>query len=654
MILYDSHVSGSLTISSSVTVGGTLTAQTIVAQTITSSIEFVTGSTRNGSLLTDTHQFTGSVLMTGSLTVNGISAILGSGTTNYLPKFTGTTALGNSNIQDSGTLITLGSNTYLGSNSLAIGTSTGYSSTGISVTNGKILTGNTVAAMIAGYATIASDVTSTAYGVFIGNYMQAAAFTLSNYYYYYAAQQSTGGGSTITNQYGYYVGDLAAGTSNYSFYGNTTAGTNKFNLYMNGTANNYMAGSLGIGITGLTQYSLRVAKNITGNVFSFGINQSGTVQSDVTSAGWGFQNQLYTAAASFTLSNYYHFFAEQQTIGAGSTVNNQYGFFVSSTLTSATNNYGFRGQIPSASNNWNIYMDGTANNYMAGALGIGTTSLTAINLNIGKNITGAVTSYGVHQTGIVQSDVTTQGLGFQNQLSTQATSFTLSEYRHFSATQGTIGAGSVITTQTGYHVSSNLTSATNNWGFRGAIASGTNRYNIYMDGTANNYLAGSLLIGSVTDNGEKLQVTGTTRLNGSVSVSGSLFVSGSSSFTGSVGITGSLTVNGPTTIISASLDYQQNLAVTTGSFQTIVSAATGSFRSAFFDYVAYSGSTVRAGTLVSTWSGSVTEYFENYTGDLGGSTSVVTLQTAISASNIVLQAGISGSAWSVRSLVRLL
>jgi hypothetical protein len=53
------------------TVGGTLTAQTINVQTITSSIDFVTGSTRNGSLLSNTHEFTGSVLMTGSLTVSG-------------------------------------------------------------------------------------------------------------------------------------------------------------------------------------------------------------------------------------------------------------------------------------------------------------------------------------------------------------------------------------------------------------------------------------------------------------------------------------------------------------------------------------------------------------------------------------------------------
>jgi hypothetical protein len=39
---------------------------------------------------------------------------------------------------------------------------------------------------------------------------------------------------------------------------------------------------------------------------------------------------------------------------------------------------------------------------------------------------------------------------------------------------------------------------------------------------------------------------------------------------------------------------------------------------------------------------------------VNGSTSPVTLQAVLSAGNIILQAGISGSAWSVRSLVRLL
>jgi hypothetical protein len=53
------------------TVRNTLTATTIVVQTITSSIDFVTGSTRFGTLSSNTHQFTGSVGITGSLTVVG-------------------------------------------------------------------------------------------------------------------------------------------------------------------------------------------------------------------------------------------------------------------------------------------------------------------------------------------------------------------------------------------------------------------------------------------------------------------------------------------------------------------------------------------------------------------------------------------------------
>lgn len=51
-------------------VRGTLTAQTIVVQTITSSVEFVTGSTHFGSIIGNTHQFTGSVGVSGSITVN--------------------------------------------------------------------------------------------------------------------------------------------------------------------------------------------------------------------------------------------------------------------------------------------------------------------------------------------------------------------------------------------------------------------------------------------------------------------------------------------------------------------------------------------------------------------------------------------------------
>ena len=62
--------SDNFNVGNNLTVVGTITAQKLVVQVITSSTEFVTGSTKFGSQLTDTHQFTGSVSITGSLSVN--------------------------------------------------------------------------------------------------------------------------------------------------------------------------------------------------------------------------------------------------------------------------------------------------------------------------------------------------------------------------------------------------------------------------------------------------------------------------------------------------------------------------------------------------------------------------------------------------------
>lgn len=73
------NVAGNLTASNAV-LSGTLTAQTLVVQTITSSIDFVTGSTRFGSLLTNTHTFTGSIYQTGSIAA--FAGSVGIGTTN--------------------------------------------------------------------------------------------------------------------------------------------------------------------------------------------------------------------------------------------------------------------------------------------------------------------------------------------------------------------------------------------------------------------------------------------------------------------------------------------------------------------------------------------------------------------------------------------
>lgn len=144
-----------------------------------------------------------------------------------------------------------------------------------------------------------------------------------------------------------------------------------------------------------------------------------------------------------------------------------------------------------------------------GRLGIGSTSLTQYNLRVNRNITGAATSFGIHNQGVVQSDVITAAYGYQTLLGTQATTFSLGLLTHYSANQTTFGAGSTVTTQVGFQVENTLVNATNNYGFRGQIASGTGRYNLYMDGSANNYLAGNLLLNTTTDNTlDRLQVSG--------------------------------------------------------------------------------------------------------------------------------------------------
>jgi hypothetical protein len=143
-----------------------------------------------------------------------------------------------------------------------------------------------------------------------------------------------------------------------------------------------------------------------------------------------------------------------------------------------------------------------------GSVGISTTSLTGYSLRVSKNITGATSSFAVRNQGVVQSDVTADAIGFRNDSNTQAAAFTLTNYWHFWVNQGSIGAGSAITNQYGFYVDSNMIGAVNTYGYSGGIPSGTNRWNLYMSGTASNYLQGNLLIGTATNGASKLRIVG--------------------------------------------------------------------------------------------------------------------------------------------------
>lgn len=317
--------------------------------------------------------------------------------------------------------------------------------------------------------------------------------------------------------------DGSAAAPSFSFVNDTDngfylAGTNILGVSTAGTVRSVINASGEVGIpTAATGVGLGVNKTITGATTSYGIRSTGEIQSGVTSAGMYFNTSAATQATSFTCSALHHYNAAQGTVGAGSTVTAQYGFSVDSTLTGATTNYGFYGNLAaSGSARWNLYANGTAPNYIAGALGIGTTAVTTgTALRINRSITGATSINHVLNESTVASDVTTATRGFASSLSTANASFTLGELTHYFAAQATIGAASTVTTQIGFSVSSSLTGATNNYGFYGNISSASGRWNFYANGTARNYMNGALSIGATTDPG-----TGGLFVNGVANVAG--------------------------------------------------------------------------------------------------------------------------------------
>jgi hypothetical protein len=194
---------------------------------------------------------------------------------------------------------------------------------------------------------------------------------------------------------------------------------------------------------------------------------------------------------------------------------------------------GTNGFIP-AFNSSNSVGDSIIRNSTTGiGIGGGTNSLARIRL----------TSDSTHQYGLLldtafsqsnssvvfltpsfNSGVTTRANVFRASSNTTAEAFTLPDLRLFSAENGGFGAGSTVTDFTGFYAGA-LSGASNNYGFRGALTSASNRWNIYMDGTAKNYLLGNTLIGSNVDSGDKLQVTGNANITGNTNIGGNLTVS---------------------------------------------------------------------------------------------------------------------------------
>jgi len=236
-------------------------------------------------------------------------------------------------------------------------------------------------------------------------------------------------------------------------------------LYGAGTANNYLGGSLGIGSASLSNANLAIEKNISGSTSAYGVLVNSVIQSGVTANAYGFRSILTTQAASFTLSNIFHFVASQTTQGAGSIVTTQIGYECGD-MNNGYTNIAYRGQISQGTLSWNLYMNGTASNYLAGQLLIGTTTkgTFALDVNGTARVSDSATFTKAYTNtsdlGIIAS-ATTAGINLrspsngrtsfmQNYVLVGTSSIVVStgtnnpssELLHFNANDGTVKVGS--------------------------------------------------------------------------------------------------------------------------------------------------------------------------------------------------------------------
>jgi hypothetical protein len=149
----------------------------------------------------------------------------------------------------------------------------------------------------------------------------------------------------------------------------------------------------------------------------------------------------------------------------------------------------------------------------AGRVGLGGTPSSSVFLSLlGALPTTSADSIGINFTYTIPSSSTTSHRGFFTQaISTQAASFTMTTFRHFESGNVTLGAGSSLTEQIGFRASG-MTSGTNVFGYRSEVAAATGRWNFYANGTAQNYFAGTVGIGTTTpDASALLDVQSTTQ-----------------------------------------------------------------------------------------------------------------------------------------------
>lgn len=158
-----------------------------------------------------------------------------------------------------------------------------------------------------------------------------------------------------------------------------------------------------------------------------------------------FRSLPSTQASSLAVTNYYHFTAENITLGAGTTLAYQAGFTVG-TLNSATDNVGFVSNVAAGGANANFYAAGTAPNKFNGkVLSLGTGANSGIGYGTGAGST-------VLQTGTRDSGVTINAICGQITL---VNVLSVVGYNNIIVTNSTVAATDVVIVNFGSGATSN-------------------------------------------------------------------------------------------------------------------------------------------------------------------------------------------------------
>jgi uncharacterized coiled-coil DUF342 family protein len=149
---------------------------------------------------------------------------------------------------------------------------------------------------------------------------------------------------------------------------------------------------------------------------------------------------------------------------------------------------------------------GTFGSYMVGIHGDGYMSLggslsaNAMIYMRGTHVGTGTTNYGAQMNAEFNETSTGAAYAYSSVPKVKDAAFTLPNLIGFIAQNPTVGASATVTTYTGVHVSDSSAGATN-IAYRGLMNSGTNKWNLYMSGSALNYLNGRTLYGGTTDDG---------------------------------------------------------------------------------------------------------------------------------------------------------